>query len=434
MQSTLNQAGTDHLWRQLAPHLEAAMSRLNARERTLLALRFYESKTGAEAATLLGIREEAAHKRTARALEKLRKIFTKHGINSTTALLAGAISTNSVQAVPAGLAKAVTTVAAAKGAAAGGSTLTLSKGALKIMAWTKAKVAITAAAGLILATTVAVVFIEKESLVEGKTEAQWIKSIKYFGDDDQTKLWRSLGPQGVRMLTRAMKSPVYDHSTRMCVVSLISQLGNDVKSAIPEIINQIKTEKDDGVRQIELGYFEGPIQTMSENGKAALFPELLRAMQSQHSGVRNNALVTLQYYPPDTVIPIMMNALQDSDAYVRLNAAKELNRLDPPTAAKADVVSVLAGCTTNSSTDNEAVVALGDLHQEPDVAVPALIQCLQSPMSYVRENAAGALARFGEEAKSALPALTKTLGDPDSSVRLQAAAALRRINSGALPK
>jgi uncharacterized protein (TIGR03435 family) len=159
MQSTLEQAGTDNLWRQLAPHLEAAMSRLNARERTLLALRFYENKTGAEAAALLGIREEAAHKRTARALEKLRKFFTKRGVSSTTAMLAGAISANSVQAAPVDLAKAVTAVAVAKGVTASISTLTLIKGALKIMAWTKMKTAVVVGVGILLAvatTTVTV--------------------------------------------------------------------------------------------------------------------------------------------------------------------------------------------------------------------------------------------------------------------------------------
>ena len=93
------------MWPQLAPHLEAAMSRLAERDRTLLALRFYENKTGAEAAALLGIREEAAHKRTARALEKLRKFFTKRGVDSTTAIIAGAISANSVQAAPVALGK-----------------------------------------------------------------------------------------------------------------------------------------------------------------------------------------------------------------------------------------------------------------------------------------------------------------------------------------
>jgi hypothetical protein len=58
-------------------------------------------------------------------------------VSSTTAIIAGAISANSVQAAPVALAKSVTAVAIAKGAAASGSTLTLIKGALKIMAWTK---------------------------------------------------------------------------------------------------------------------------------------------------------------------------------------------------------------------------------------------------------------------------------------------------------
>jgi len=158
MQSTPDAAG-DPVWRQLAPHLETVMSRLNEKERTLLALRFYENKTGAEAAALLGIREAAAHKRTARALEKLRQLFLKRGVSSTAAMLAGAISANSVQAAPAGLALKISAVAVAKGAAAGTSTLTLVKGALKIMAWTKMKTAVVVGAGLILAAgTTTVVF------------------------------------------------------------------------------------------------------------------------------------------------------------------------------------------------------------------------------------------------------------------------------------
>jgi len=59
MQSTLNSAETDGAWRQLAPLLEDAMTRLTEKERTLLALRFYENKTGAEAAAAMGIREAA---------------------------------------------------------------------------------------------------------------------------------------------------------------------------------------------------------------------------------------------------------------------------------------------------------------------------------------------------------------------------------------
>jgi uncharacterized protein (TIGR03435 family) len=161
MQS-LNSSSTD-VWEQLAPHLEAAMSQLREGDRTLLALRFYENKTGSEAAVLMGIREAAAHKRTARALEKLRKFFSQRGMALTAATIAGAVSAHSVQAAPTALTQTITAVAAAKGTAATTSTLTLVKGALKIMAWTKAKLAIGIAAGIVLAagtTTVTVNLIE----------------------------------------------------------------------------------------------------------------------------------------------------------------------------------------------------------------------------------------------------------------------------------
>jgi RNA polymerase sigma factor (sigma-70 family) len=142
MLTTLNNRGPNGVWQQLAPVLEDAMNRLSEKERALLALRLFENRTAAETAALLGIREDAAHKRTARALEKLRQFFFKRGINSTTAIIAGAISANSVQAAPAALAQTVTAVALAKGATISGSTLTLVKGALKIMASTKAQTAI----------------------------------------------------------------------------------------------------------------------------------------------------------------------------------------------------------------------------------------------------------------------------------------------------
>ena len=161
MESTLDDSEPNAVWRQLAPILEEAMNRLNEKERTLLALRFFDNKTAAEAAALLGIREGAAHKRAARALEKLRRFFVKRGIDSTAATIAGAISANSVQAAPAGLEKTVSAVAAAKGAASSTSTLTLIKGALKLMAWTKAKTVIVVGVAAILTVgTTSIVFLK----------------------------------------------------------------------------------------------------------------------------------------------------------------------------------------------------------------------------------------------------------------------------------
>src|SRR5471030_2757818 len=141
----------EETWNQIAPLLDGAMEHLGQKDHDALVLRFFENKTFAEVGATLGASEDAAKMRVNRALEKLRKFFTKRGVSSTTAIIAGTISANSVQAAPVALAKSVTAVAIAKGAAASGSILTLIKGALKIMAWTKAKTAIIAGASVLLA-------------------------------------------------------------------------------------------------------------------------------------------------------------------------------------------------------------------------------------------------------------------------------------------
>ncbi|HZF02537.1 MAG TPA: sigma-70 family RNA polymerase sigma factor, partial [Methylomirabilota bacterium] len=139
MQTALNENESD-LWTQIAPLLDAAMAGLNETDRTAVVLRFFDGKSMNEVGAALGANEDAAKKRVNRAVEKLRKFFLKRGVTSTTETLAGAISANSVQAAPIGLAKTISAVAIAKGAAASGSTLALIKGALKLMAWAKYKV------------------------------------------------------------------------------------------------------------------------------------------------------------------------------------------------------------------------------------------------------------------------------------------------------
>src|SRR5476649_2203247 len=127
MQSTLNEAEPIHeeTWNQIAPLLDGAMEKLGQKDHDALVLRFFENKTFAEVGATLGASEDAAKMRVNRALEKLRKFFTKHGVSSTTTTIAGAISANSVQAAPATLVKTIAAVALAKGATASISTLTL---------------------------------------------------------------------------------------------------------------------------------------------------------------------------------------------------------------------------------------------------------------------------------------------------------------------
>jgi RNA polymerase sigma factor (sigma-70 family) len=144
MQSELD-AETDSSWQQMSPLLDEAMLRLGQADRDALVLRYFEGRSLNEVGSALGASEDAAKKRVGRALEKLRQFFAKRGVDSTTAAIAENISVHSIQAAPVALAKSVTAVALAKGATSSISTLTLIKGALKIMAWTKLKTGIISA-------------------------------------------------------------------------------------------------------------------------------------------------------------------------------------------------------------------------------------------------------------------------------------------------
>jgi uncharacterized protein (TIGR03435 family) len=157
MQSTLQPSSDESVWEQLAPLLDEAIGRLRTADRNVVALRYFQNKSAHEIAAALNIGEEAAKKRLLRAVEKLRLDFYKRGINVSTAALSGAVLTHSVEAAPAALAKTATAVALAKGAMASTSTLTLIKGALKIMAWTKATTTTVVGVGVLLAVGTATV-------------------------------------------------------------------------------------------------------------------------------------------------------------------------------------------------------------------------------------------------------------------------------------
>ena len=161
MDSIVHSPDTDTVWKQLAPILEDAMARLSEKDRALLALRFFENKSVAETASLLGLNEWTVRKRAERSVEKLRAFFHRRGVVVPTSVLTSAMSANSIHAAPPALAGVISAAAFTKGAAASASTLTLIKGALKLMAWSNTKVAISTSLALILLAGVTTVGIEK---------------------------------------------------------------------------------------------------------------------------------------------------------------------------------------------------------------------------------------------------------------------------------
>jgi len=153
MQSALNEP-EPNVWPQIAPLLDDAISRLGEKDRNAVVLRFFENKNLREVGVALGASEDAAKMRVNRALEQLRMIFTKRGVTFSAAAIAGAVSANSVQAAPAGLASTVAAASLAGAAGAGsiGFTATLTKTIL--MKKTSIIIALCVLAALITSFTV----------------------------------------------------------------------------------------------------------------------------------------------------------------------------------------------------------------------------------------------------------------------------------------
>ena len=150
---------------------------MNKTDRDALLLRFFEQQSLAQIGTTLGGTEDAARKRIARALEKLRAILQKRGVTTTAAALSATISANAIQAVPTGLAATLTSASLAT--IGTGATLTL----LKIMTATPLKLGIGA---LILAGTVTACLVQHQAQVRLRDENQSLqKQVAQLQSDNE---------------------------------------------------------------------------------------------------------------------------------------------------------------------------------------------------------------------------------------------------------
>jgi len=313
---------------------------------------------------------------------------------------------------------------------------------------------------------------DDDPLFRGKPESEWIKSVKYTFDagyDEQVKEWRGYGEEGVQVLIRGLQHAnhpgerVYrsiyrrmpgflmrwlpsakddsTRATRMCLVSLLSSLGNDAKSATPIMIRTLRQDEADSVRQCSINFFTGSedenclLNQLPASEKKRLVPALLRALQNKGNwGLRNNAANALKWIPEEkTVIaPALVAALQDPQPQVRLLAAKALNRVDPEAAQKAGAVSMVLAVAKNADPQvaAPAVSGLRFFKNEPELVVPVLVELLESTNTLVACEAVWILEwsgrEFGSYSNTVVPALTKAAKRKDN-VGGYARTALRRF-------
>ncbi len=108
-------------WEQLRPFLDEAVDQLGEEDRHVVLLRYFQNLSHRDVGAVLGLSEDAARKRSNRAVDQLRAHFARRGVAVSAARLAEVVGANSVQAAPATLAARISgkSLAGAAGAAVG---------------------------------------------------------------------------------------------------------------------------------------------------------------------------------------------------------------------------------------------------------------------------------------------------------------------------
>jgi RNA polymerase sigma factor (sigma-70 family) len=138
--------GAEADWNRISPEIDAAMDRLSEQERNAVLLRCLQDRPFTEIGQVLRITDEAARKRVARALEKLRALLASRGITSTSVALTSALTTQAALAAPPGLSTKIAEGALSVGVPGA------SPGAKLVLFMSKTKVIIALAMLAIIAT------------------------------------------------------------------------------------------------------------------------------------------------------------------------------------------------------------------------------------------------------------------------------------------
>ncbi len=160
---------------------------------------------------------------------------------------------------------------------------------------------------------------------------------------------------------------------------------------------------------------------------SASVPQLLAAMASRDSAVRDLAVTSLSGLGANAIAPFVQ-ALQDEDAGVRQAAAVTLGQIG---LGAIDAVPQLTSALSDADPRVRAAAAFALSAFGPYAmeAVPALRASLSDEFPAVRTRAAFALGQIGPAARRAGEELARLVSDPDVSVRRNSASALGGIGA-----
>ncbi len=150
---------------EIAPVLDEAINELGADDRDAILLRFFERRNLRSVGEALGVSENVAQKRVARAVQELATQLRRRGFTLSAATLATGLAAGAVTAAPAGLALSIAGTVLASAGTTGGTSLT----AAKVAVMSKLNVGIVSA--IVAAGVMTAIFLQNHSKARLRDES-----------------------------------------------------------------------------------------------------------------------------------------------------------------------------------------------------------------------------------------------------------------------
>ncbi len=231
-----------------------------------------------------------------------------------------------------------------------------------------------------------------------------------------------LGPAGIPALCEALQDGKC--KARQEAAEYLGEMGQRAKGAVPVLMGVLK-EEDPHLRHAAALAMLRIDKKLAIRTAVPVLSELVKNEKLHHLPP---AILALSNLGPEAkpAVLALMEALNDQESFIRLQAAKALGKIGP--GAKVAAPALRTALANEKDYVRLTVAeALWRVNQDPD-AVHVLVQALKDSKDGVRESAAETLAEIGPEARAAIPSLERLITDPSASVRVQAAQALWHID------
>ncbi len=246
---------------------------------------------------------------------------------------------------------------------------------------------------------------------------------------------------GGAMLSVAVAVLMIVPTSRLYVLAVARQEAKPEGKYVSEWLQELKSE-DEETRRIALKV----LSSLPPDDARPAHEELARVMlEDPERRVRFNAAFAL-YKTVDrgstNMVPALIQALDDTEPFVRFDAAMALQRIGPGAAPAVDALIEAVKRPENEqhlpmftlSIREQMVCTLGKIGPDARAAVPVLKQLAQDERPNTRRFAIRALGDIGPDAKDAVPVLTEALKDQLKELQESARDAISKIDPQAAEK